>query len=321
MQKDKAIFLGIVGGVILLLIIYSFIAFGRRNSGKMNEKDFEAPNIVIEQTKSLYNSRIDALTRDKYEIPERENPLRYNFLDDSPEEEKTKNVKENKENKDTIKKSVKIITKQNKKVHEKQIKQESFENQRPIPKNKPDDKLQPEQTNIRYAFSTGENHIEINKSEPTGSIENNWAQLDEKVVIRDNSFQVFLLENNARISGKLFAANSKLFTKAIVKKDFIDILVHRIKDSNTGEEYNVDMYAINEDRSRGIKYQGRTNRETDKASKNVISETMQHVYRRYDVDEITEAAGEGLEEIAGRDRVEVPIGKGYRLIFIENTSQ
>ena len=320
MQKDKAIFFGIVGGVILLLIIYSFFLFGSPKRNKTNENDFEAPKSDITLTKYQYNSRVDALTQEKYETPERENPLRYNFLDE-PSEEKPDSIADKKIKKESFKKPERMLSAQKKNLPDKQIHQESsgkIEAPREI---KPVENAQPESTNVRYSFSSSENHTVNNDQQILKSFENNWAQLDEKTIIRENSYQVFLLENNARISGMLFPANSKLYTKAIVQQDFIDILVHRIKDSNTGLEYPVDMFAINEDRSRGIKYQGHTNRETDKASKNMISETMQHVYRRYDVDGVAEAAGEGLEEITGRDRMEVPIGKGYRLIFVENSSQ
>ena len=64
MQKDKAIFFGIVGGVILLLIIYSFFLFGSPKRNKTNENDFEAPKSDITLTKYQYNSRVDALTQE-----------------------------------------------------------------------------------------------------------------------------------------------------------------------------------------------------------------------------------------------------------------
>jgi len=145
-----------------------------------------------------------------------------------------------------------------------------------------------------------------------------WAQLDDKLSVKHGSYQVFLLEKGSKIGGRSFPGNSKLYTKAVTESEYIDIQVYRIKDINTGEEFSVSMYAINEDRGRGIKYQGKANKEGDRARNNVLSETMRSVSRRYDVDQVGEAIGEGVEDISSRDKIEVPLAKGYRLIFVEN---
>lgn len=181
---------------------------------------------------------------------------------------------------------------------------------------------EPEQDNtvsVSYSFSSGSSNQA--PQENTKAISNHkivWAQLDDKTSIRHNSHQVFLLEKGTKIGGRYFPGNSKLYTKAVTENQYIDIQVYRIKDINTGEEFSASLYAINEDRGRGIKYQGKANKEGDKARNNIFSESMKSLTRKYDVGEVGEAIGEGVEDISGRDKIEVPLSKGYRLIFVEN---
>ncbi len=307
MDKDKAIFFGIIGSVVILLIIYISFSFGGK---KDNEKEdvFLAPD--IETKKHQYESRIDAITKGRYESDEKENQLRYNFIDD----------KENKQEEETGKKAEvkrKRVAVQKKSINQSTNKSsdQKEENFQIVQKQENESSV-----DVRYSFSSSSQEKNSSGNGSTMSRKDNvWAQLDDKTIIKQNSHQVFLLEKGTAINGRHFPGNSKLYTKSIIKKDYVDIIVNRIKDINTGDEYSIEMFAVNEDRSRGIKYKGKVNKETDKASKSVVGEAMQSVYRRYDVDEVAEAAGDGLEEIAGRENIEISLGKGYRLIFVQNT--
>jgi len=313
MERDKAIFFGIIGTIVVLLVVYISLSFGNKSSKDQREESFETPDLNIEKKKYDYNSRIAALTENRYEDDKRENTLRYNFTEENETSEKEK--KELPEEKP-------VKAKKQKPIRKKQVPAERKTTQPPNNAKTSAKQKEPEKDNtvsVSYSFSSGSSSQAA--GENTKAVSNQkivWAQLDDKTSIRHNSNQVFLLEKGTTISGRYFPGNSKLYTKAVTENQYIDILVYRIKDINTGEEFSVSMYAINEDRGRGIKYQGKENKEGDRTRNNVLSETMRSLSRRYDVNEVGEAIGEGVEEISGRDKIEVPLSKGYRLIFVEN---
>lgn len=314
MEKDKAIFFGIVGGMLVLLIVYISFTFGGNKNKDPDEQSFDSPDYRVEEKKHQYQSRVDEITKNRYEAPERENPLDYDFAEEPVEEKGQEQSAEEKKKEEISKKARRSISAPVKKSESAPVSisheisnQESNENIKPVQEEK--------EITVSYGFSSASGE---NNNTKKSSQENLWAQLDEKTTVMNNSSQVFLLEKSAVIGGRTYPANSKLYTTAVVKADYIDILVTRIKDINTHEEFLVDMYAVNENRTRGIKYQGKINKESDEASRNLLSETSRALYRRYNVEGVAEAAGDGIEEIVGRDKIEVPVSKGYRLIFIEN---
>lgn len=310
MERDKLIFFGVIGSVLVLLVLYIALSFGKDKSGDLSEQAFETPEMDIENKKYDYNSRIAALTDNRYEDDTRNNQLKYSFT------QETEQVKEDlpKETPNQVKEKA-----------PKQKKKASPQKNTSAPKARekiPVKQKQPEEDNsvsVSYSFSSGSsNQVSQQSEKATGNHKMIWAQLDDKVNVKHNSNQVFLLEKGGDIAGRYFPGNSKLYTRAVTESNYIDIQVYRIKDINTGQEYSVSLYAINEDRGRGIKYQGKQNKEGDKARNNVLSETMRSVSRRYDVSDVGQAVGEGVEDIAQRDKIEVPLSKGYRLIFVEN---
>jgi len=314
MERDKAIFFGVVGAVLILLIVYISLSFGKDKSKDQKEESFETPDLDIENKKYDYNSRIAALTNDRYEDVQRENTLRYNFIEEkeeTPEEE----IKEEPEEKPVITEKKKPTSKR--KTTSVKRTPTTSNNTKTLPRQKESEK--DNTVSVSYSFSSGSSDQATDEN--TKAVNNHkmiWAQLNDKISVKHGSYQVFLLEKGSNIGGRYFPGNSKLYTMAVTEAQYIDIQVYRIKDINTGEEFSVSMYAINEDRGRGIKYQGKANKEGDKARNNLISETMRSVSRRYDVDEVGEAIGEGVEDISSRDKIEVPLAKGYRLIFVEN---
>ena len=320
MQKDKAIFFGILGAIFICLIIYIVFSFGKRKDDKSYREEFQAPN--LEETKKAYNSRIDALTKNKYDVEEKANPLRYDFLTDSTEiKAKADQVKRGKHKKETgiktTQKEEHVRKNEGLQNPKKQTIYTSAETNNTIVR-EPVKKEGPDQNGGFGIYTSQNKKVEqVTKENTTGKYYKAFLEQDTKVV--NGRTVVFILSEDAQIEGKTFKKNSVLYGKAVDKGSFFDIPIENIRNVDGNACNQSGIYVFNEYYNRGIDHVGNLNEAIREGTSQTLYDetgniTGTSVERGVDV--ALSAVDNTVRSLKGKKEISTDLYQGY-VIYIK----
>ena len=306
MQKDKAIFFGLLGTVLICLILYIVFSFGKKKDQINYKEEFQAPN--LQETKQAYNSRIDALTKHKYDDEDKANPLRYNFMSDSEEVKVEINKNESAKRKEIH-------------VDKKETKHSSVET-REVVVQEPVNKEEPYQSGGFGIYTNQNKKVETPAREiPSGKYYKAYLEQDTKIVNGRNV--VFILSEDAQIDGNVFKKNSVLYGKAVDRGDFFDISIDNILSTDGNATNQSGIYVFNEYYDRGIDHVGKFNEAVKEgAGKTAYDETGNLTGTRVErgADIALSVVDNTVKSLKGKKEISTDLYQGY-VIYIKKVKQ
>jgi hypothetical protein len=247
MKKEKLIFFGSIGVVILIMVIYGVSVFSKKTTSS-TAADFTVPDLVEkDKTKEEYNNRLKKAN--SYQAPQEKQDLSktVNF---KTYQSDPKNAKEKRGNNDSQ------VTKQSRQ------RQETIESKEDV---KTETKTESPQ---KKEEDTGGFGIVVsdrsgNKKNSSNSQTKNGgfipAMLEEDTRIKNQSSVVFFLLEDCTIDGSVFKKNSILYGKASEHGGVFDINIYQIMNTD-GNIYSVNgLLVFDEKYSRGLAYEGNLN--------------------------------------------------------------
>jgi hypothetical protein len=247
MKKEKLIFFGSIGVVILIMVIYGVSVFSKKTTSS-TAADFTVPDLVEkDKTKEEYNNRLKKAN--SYQAPQEKQDLSktVNF---KTYQSDPKNAKEKRGNNDS------------------QVTKQSRQRQEPI-EAKEDVKTETKsESPQKKEEDTGGFGIVVsdrsgNKKNSSNSQTKNGgfipAMLEEDTRIKNQSSVVFFLLEDCTIDGSVFKKNSILYGKASEHGGVFDINIYQIMNTD-GNIYSVNgLLVFDEKYSRGLAYEGNLN--------------------------------------------------------------
>jgi hypothetical protein len=247
MKKEKLIFFGSIGVVILIMVIYGVSVFSKKTTSS-TAVDFTVPDLVEkDKTKEEYNNRLKKAN--SYQAPQEKQDLSktVNF---KTYQSDPKNAKEKRGNNDS------------------QVTKQSRQRQEPI-EAKEDVKTETKsESPQKKEEDTGGFGIVVsdrsgNKKNSSNSQTKNGgfipAMLEEDTRIKNQSSVVFFLLEDCTIDGSVFKKNSILYGKASEHGGVFDINIYQIMNTD-GNIYSVNgLLVFDEKYSRGLAYEGNLN--------------------------------------------------------------
>lgn len=266
MDKGKVIFLGIIGFIVILMVIYVISVFGPEKSSK--QKDFHVPNIVKDESRLHYESRLQKANAGRNEDKGID-------LSRSMEFQVYESDSNQLVNTDFIalevEKPVENIQPRTTQTNPKSSKTQAYPSPTPnaqVSQTKdvsvdlvaPDAPAKQQQ---RSGFGVVQSPNQNTSPQTPASLEDKFLQilLEESVVIKDNSNVVFILLEDISINNITFKKNSFAFGRAKSMHHFFDIQIYQIKNTD-GKLYNVsdhNLYVFDEKYSRGFPFEGKLN--------------------------------------------------------------
>jgi hypothetical protein len=247
MKKEKLIFFGSIGVVILIMVIYGVSVFSKKTTSS-TAADFTVPDLVEkDKTKEEYNNRLKKAN--SYQAPQEKQDLSktVNF---KTYQSDPKNAKEKRGNNDSQ------VTKQSRQRQEPiQAKEDvKTETKSESPQKKEED---------TGGFGIVVSDRSGNKKNSSNSQTKNGgfipAMLEEDTRIKNQSSVVFFLLEDCTIDGSVFKKNSILYGKASEHGGVFDINIYQIMNTD-GNIYSVNgLLVFDEKYSRGLAYEGNLN--------------------------------------------------------------
>ena len=247
MKKEKLIFFGSIGVVILIMVIYGVSVFSKKSSSS-RAVDFTVPDLVEkDKTKEEYNNRLEKANA--YQEPQEKQDLSktVNFKTYQSE---PKNAKEKRGNNDSQ------VTKQ---ARQRQEPIQAKEDERTETKSESPQKKEEDTGGFGIVVSdrSGSKKNSSNSQTKNGGFIP--AMLEEDTRIKNQSSVVFFLLEDCTIDGSVFKKNSILYGKASEHGGVFDINIYQIMNTD-GNIYSVNgLLVFDEKYSRGLAYEGNLN--------------------------------------------------------------
>ena len=247
MKKEKLIFFGSIGVVILIMVIYGVSVFSKKTTSSA-AVDFTVPDLVEkDKTKEEYNNRLKKAN--SYQAPQEKQDLSktVNF---KTYQSDPKNAKEKKDNNDSQ------VTKQARQRQEPiQAKEDvKTETKSESPQKKEED---------TGGFGIVVSDRSGNKKNSSNSQTKNGgfipAMLEEDTKIKNQSSVVFFLLEDCTIDGSVFKKNSILYGKASEHGGVFDINIYQILNTDGNISPVTGLLVFDEKYSRGLAYEGSLN--------------------------------------------------------------
>ena len=247
MKKEKLIFFGSIGVVILIMVIYGVSVFSKKTTSSA-AADFTVPLLVEkDKTKEEYNNRLKKAN--SYQAPQEKQDLSktVNF---KTYQSDPKNAKEKKDNNDSQ------VTKQARQRQEPiQAKEDvKTETKSESPQKKEED---------TGGFGIVVSDRMVSKKNSSNSQTKNGgfipAMLEEDTKIKNQSSVVFFLLEDCTIDGSVFKKNSILYGKASEHGGVFDINIYQILNTDGNILPVTGLLVFDEKYSRGLAYEGSLN--------------------------------------------------------------
>ena len=247
MKKEKLIFFGSIGVVILIMVIYGVSVFSKKTTSSA-AADFTVPLLVEkDKTKEEYNNRLKKAN--SYQAPQEKQDLSktVNF---KTYQSDPKNAKEKRGNNDNQ------ATKQARQRQEPiQAKEDvKTETKSESPQKKEED---------TGGFGIVVSDRMVSKKNSSNSQTKNGgfipAMLEEDTKIKNQSSVVFFLLEDCTIDGSVFKKNSILYGKASEHGGVFDINIYQILNTDGNILPVTGLLVFDEKYSRGLAYEGSLN--------------------------------------------------------------
>jgi hypothetical protein len=307
MNKEKLIFFGAIGVVILIMVIYGVSVFSKKGTSSA-AVDFTVPDLVEkDKTKEDYNNRLKKANA--YQEPEAK-----------PDLSKTANFKTyQSEPKKVVEKKANNVGQETKPVIQKQ---------EPI-KSKEDLKTEAKsETAVEKKEDTGGFGIVVadrsgSKKSASGSQAKNGgftaAMLEEDTKIKNQTSVVFYLLEDLTIDGTIFKKNAILYGKAIENGRVFDINIYQVMNTDGVVSSVNGLVVFDEKYSRGLPYEGTLNESVREGMGQTTNETSTSISSKVGTTGVGIAANAVDNTIKAMTRKKEPtinLYKGYK-VFIK----
>ena len=308
MKKEKLIFFGSIGVVILIMVIYGVSVFSKKGSSSA-AADFTVPLLVEkDKTKEEYNNRLKKAN--SYQAPQEKQDLSktVNF---KTYQSDPKNAKEKKGNNDT------------------QVTRQTRQRQEPI-QAKEDVKTETKsESPQKKEEDTGGFGIVV--SDRSGSKKNSSnsqtknggfipAMLEEDTKIKNQSSVVFFLLEDCTIDGSVFKKNSILYGKASEHGGVFDINIYQILNTDGNISPVTGLLVFDEKYSRGLAYEGSLNESVREGMGQTTSEASSSlssgIASGTGVGIAANAVDNTIKAMTRKKEASINLYKGYR-VFIK----
>ena len=247
MKKEKLIFFGSIGVVILIMVIYGVSVFSKKTTSSA-AADFTVPLLVEkDKTKEEYNNRLKKAN--SYQAPQEKQDLSktVNFKTYQSE---PKNAKEKRDNNDSQ------VTKQ---ARQRQEPIQAKEDERTETKSESPQKKEEDTGGFGIVVSdrSGSKKNSSNSQTKNGGFIP--AMLEEDTKIKNQSSVVFFLLEDCTIDGSVFKKNSILYGKASEHGGVFDINIYQILNTDGNISPVTGLLVFDEKYSRGLAYEGSLN--------------------------------------------------------------
>ena len=307
MNKEKLIFFGAIGVVVLIMVIYGVSVFSKKTTSSA-AVDFTVPDLVEkDKTKEDYNNRLKKANA--YQEPQEKQDL-----------SKTANFKTyQSEPKKVIEKKVNNESEPVKPVRQKQepvkVKEEVLaETKSETPAVKNEDS---------GGFGIVVSERSGNRKNSTGSQAKNGgftaAMLEEDTRIKNQSSVVFFLLEDLTVDGTLFKKNAILYGKAIENNNVFDIKIYQIMNTDGNVSSVTGLIVFDEKYSRGLPYEGNLNESVKEGMSQTTNETSSSISSKIGTTGVGIAANAVDNTIKAMTRKKEPtinLYKGYK-VFIK----
>ena len=247
MNKEKLIFFGSIGVVILIMVIYGLSVFSKKTTSA-TAVDFTVPDLVEkDKTKEQYDNRLKIANA--YQEPQEKQDLSKTVDFKTYQSEPNKVKEKNDTSKAYLNRPIqkKTLTPTN------TTKEASSKNE--IKEQKDDD---PGGFGIVVSDRSGSNE----KNSSNSHVKNGAffsAMLEEDTKIKNQSSVVFFLLENCTIDGSVFKKNSILYGKASEHGSVFDINIYQIMNTDGNITPVTGLLVFDEKYSRGLAYEGSLN--------------------------------------------------------------
>jgi hypothetical protein len=263
MNKEKLIFFGAIGVVILIMVIYGVSVYSKKDTSSGSATaDFTIPDLVEkDQVKEDYNNRLKKANA--YQEPEVKKELS-KTADFKTYQSEPRKVVENKYNsEDQVAKPV------TQKQYPIKAKEEILvETKSEAPQNKEEDP---------GGFGIIVSERSSGKKSTSGSQAKNGgftaAMLEEDTKIKNQSSVVFFLLEDLSIDGKVFKKNAILYGKASEYGNVFDINIYQIMNTDGVVSSINSLIVFDEKYSRGLPYEGNLNESVREGASQTTNET------------------------------------------------
>lgn len=249
MNKEKIIFFGAIGVVILIMVIYGVSVYSKKDSSSGSATvDFTIPDLVEKnQVKEDYNNRLKKANA--YQEPEVKQDLS-KTADFKTYQSEPKKVVEKKSNIEDY------VTKP-----ETQKQEHIKDEEEILAETKSEAQQEKEEDAGGFGIIVSERTS--GKKSTSGSQASNGgftaAMLEEDTKIKNQSSVVFFLLEDLYIDGKIFKKNAILYGKASEYGNVFDINIYQIMNTDGIVSSVNSLIVFDEKYSRGLPYEGNLN--------------------------------------------------------------
>jgi hypothetical protein len=307
MNKEKLIFFGAIGIVVLIMIIYGISVFSKKTTSSA-AVDFTVPDLVEkDKTKEEYNNRLKKANA--YQEPQEKQDLSKtaNFKTYQSEPKKVIEKKVNNESRQVI-----SIRQKQEPLKAKEIVLAEVKNENQEHKN--------EDTG---GFGIVVSERSGNRKYSTGSQAKNSgftaAMLEEDSRIKNKSSVVFFLLEDLTVDGTVFKKNSLLYGKAIENNNVFDINIYQVMNTD-GNVLSVNgLMVYDEKYSRGLPYEGSLNESVKEGMNQTTNETSSSISSKIGTTGVGIAANavdNTIKAITRKKEPTINLYKGYK-VFIK----
>ena len=263
MNKEKLIFFGAIGVIILLMVIYGVSVYSQKDTSSGSAAaDFTVPLLVEkDQVKEDYNNRLKKANA--YQEPQEKQDLSMTANFKTYQSEPRKIVEKKPNTEDQVAKPVP------QKQEPKKAKEEILaETRSEAPQKK-------EQDTGGFGIivserSSGKEFISDSQTKNGGFIA---AMLEEDTIIKNQSSVVFFLLEDLAIDGKVFKKNAILYGKASEYGNVFDINIYQIMNTDGIVSSVNSLIVFDEKYSRGLPYEGNFNESVREGASQTTNET------------------------------------------------
>jgi hypothetical protein len=308
MKKEKLIFFGSIGVVILIMVIYGVSVFSKKTTSSA-AADFTVPLLVEkDKTKEEYNNRLKKAN--SYQAPQEKQDLSktVNFKTYQSE---PKNAKEKRDNNDSQ------VTKQ---ARQRQEPIQAKEDERTETKSESPQKKEEDTGGFGIVVSdrSGSKKNSSNSQAKNGGFIP--AMLEEDTKIKNQSSVVFFLLEDCTIDGSVFKKNSILYGKASEHGGVFDINIYQILNTDGNILPVTGLLVFDEKYSRGLAYEGSLNESVREGMGQTTSEASSSlssgIASGTGVGIAANAVDNTIKAMTRKKEASINLYKGYR-VFIK----
>jgi Conjugative transposon, TraM len=309
MKKEKLIFFGSIGVVILIMVIYGLSVYSKKTTSSA-AVDFTVPLLVEkDKTKEEYNNRLKKANA--YQAPQEKQDLSgtVNFKTYQSE---PKNAKEKKDN------NVSQVTKQARQGQEPIQAKEDVKTE-----TKSESPQKKEEDTGGFGIVVSDRSGSNKKNSSNSQVKNGGfipAMLEEDTRIKNQSSVVFFLLEDCTIDGSVFKKNSILYGKASEHGSVFDINIYQILNTDGNISPVTGLLVFDEKYSRGLAYEGSLNESVREGMGQTTSEASSSlssgIASGTGVGIAANAVDNTIKAMTRKKEASINLYKGYR-VFIK----